>query len=289
MSFELRVEFSGLCLYLVHSDGKQVGVVMPDCRKTTADPIHDDDTVGEYHVGYVRADLANVVDGVPAGDERDGPKYELIHRFDRQVLDFGLDVGGDITMTTSPDVPSFDGFAPDLDPLPGLFSPTPPKTLLMRTVLRGGSLTGNSEGKGWKFARLLNPKAPQYSGDFASYVRWHRWVDAEHLTLRVTDFAGAVRTELKLRPVETADGKKVVSLKVANLCANNPLEWEGLNLRAVTGDDVDFKWLYRLLSPKAQSYPDVLLGAPLPIPQRLVKGDATGAQDCMGGMKALDF
>src|SRR4051812_37492518 len=59
MSFTLEVEFSGLCLFVLHPDEPRVAVLMPDARKSTANPVHVDGTRGIPHVGYTRFDLAN--------------------------------------------------------------------------------------------------------------------------------------------------------------------------------------------------------------------------------------
>jgi hypothetical protein len=96
MSFTLEVDFSGLCMYVVNPDTGKVTVLMPDCRMRThtADVFHADGQRAVHHVGYVRINLADL--GVPltltppavTSDAAGEPRYELVHRFDRQVLHF---------------------------------------------------------------------------------------------------------------------------------------------------------------------------------------------------------
>ncbi|MBW3629546.1 MAG: hypothetical protein KY464_09630, partial [Gemmatimonadetes bacterium] len=102
MSFELRVKFSGLCLFLVHSDTKRVAVVMPDCRRNGPNPPdqHLDGEPAEPHVGYLRFDLANLSTAA-AGVERQGLEQAagLGRNADRalvEVVGAGRDRGGRI-------------------------------------------------------------------------------------------------------------------------------------------------------------------------------------------------
>jgi hypothetical protein len=282
MTFDLRVEFSGLCLYLMHPDGDQVGIVMPDARKRTADPRHADGTDGVFHVGYVRFDLANFDADLPPGDIDNGPRYEVVHRFDREALDFDFP-DEQSSMSAELEFPDFKEFAPVLRPLPGLFSEDPPKVLLMRTVLRGGHLSGLSEGESWRFSTELNPSAPAYGGQFASFSTWTRRVDGDGLTIRLRRFGDATPTEIPLRPARSENGDAVIALKIANLCAENPLEWPDLPFRGVVGDDVDFKWLYRLLEPPGTTYAKLLRGDQFPVPERRGRQPFGAFQDCMGG------
>ena len=300
MPFDLQVEFAGLCLYVVNPDNRRVAVLMPDARRRPGhDPAHHfDDKPAVPHVGYIRFNLANLAiyaPPVPAGVDRmhrEGPEYELLHRFDRQILDFDgafqpEGVEGEL------EVPSFDAFAPDLELVPGLFTARPPDVLLMRTVLEGGRLSGSlMPREQWIFPTHLHPEGKGHGGTFASSATWTRRVEAESVTLRITDFAGVVQASFPLRPA-TPGG--TVSVKVANLCADNPLEWEELNIRKVIGPDLDFKWLYRLFEPAGTTF-DALLKVegveefkkelPVPIPISLL---SSGSDDCMPGQKTGTF
>lgn len=291
MAFTVEVELSGLCLYVINPDRQKVAVLMPDCRKRThaEAPFHLDETPAEFHVGYVRIDAAsaglNVTAPGTTTDRADEPRYELLHRFDRQILQF---VGTPTAGSPSVDLkfPEFPLFAPNLDLLPGLFTTTPPESLLMRTVLEGGTFSSASTKETWRFDTQFNPSAPQYFGQFASFATWTRRYEGNTLTLRVTDFAGATEAEFVFSPVPP---DATLHVKIANLCANNPLEWSDLNMRLVTEADRDFKWLYQLFRPISGTYPQLLLNAFLPIPERKDLSRETGAADCMGATIVRPF
>lgn len=294
--FELQVTFTGLCLYLVHTSGKQIAVLQPDCRKVLGNsPVHVDGTIGVPHIGYVTFDAAHL--DLPIGALAGG---EFIHRFgNRQVLDLGLPATTD-SVRGKLRLPEFEQianekdsagtFIPLLEPEPRLFSTNsaadkaPPLSLLMRTVLEGGELTTDKEER-WRFSKLLSRDRPvRYMELFRSTVTWKRSIADSKLAMSVYDFTGDNRVDYPLKPL---DG--VISLKVANLCAENPLEWDHLEQRSVTGDDLDFKWLYRLVRPtQARSYEELLLGCPLPVPQRPDEG-TSGVEDCFGASLSVQL
>jgi hypothetical protein len=285
MAFELRVSFTGLCLYLVHPDGTKAAVLLPDARKTTADPAHADGTMGEFHAAYLRFDLAHLDARFPAGSEDEVPRYEVVRRLDRQVLDFGVPDGAGQTVDLP--LPDFGTFAPTLRPISGLFSSNPPQELLSRMVLNGGELSALPEDA-WTLPATLNPGGQPYNGEFASLVTWTRQVEGDGLTLTLAGFDGADAVQIPLTPVTTDSGARVIALKVANLCDKNVLEWPELGTRRVDQDDVDFKWLYRLLQPEEGSYGDRLEGSSLPIPH-LQPTQGFGVEDCMGGKIEVVF
>lgn len=288
MPFDLEIEFSGLCLYVVHPDGNQVAVLMPDARwRTNADPFHADATPAVPHVGYLQANAADMGINLPSGEDGGGPRYELIHRFDRQAVDF------DGAFSTAPltnglKFPVFDQFAPGLELIPGLFDSAPPPQLLMRLVLTGGTFESSLEEPVWEFSDLLNPGATNgYGGQFASFAVWKRQVPGEQLNLRIMDFAGNVQATLPLAP-STPGGK--VRLKMSNLCSENPLEWDDLPIREVTGPDNDFRWLYRLLQPAGGGEFEMISATShYPIPLPAGTWGEVGADDCMGGTKTSTF
>src|SRR5262245_22049973 len=141
-SFTLEVVFTGLCMHLRHPDLKnpRVGVVLPDARlrKVKLRGRAEEDEVvaadGEVlvpHVGYLRYNLADTGVKVPSSHpgDKDAPDFEVIHRFDREELVFG--VGPD----TPPgeivtQLPELERFAPTAKPINGLFSDTPPAEVL---------------------------------------------------------------------------------------------------------------------------------------------------------------
>jgi hypothetical protein len=317
MSFNLEIEFSGLCLYVVHPEQQRVAVLLPDARRTEGNdpPRQVDGEEGVPHVGYLRFNLANLITGLPAGveeqDFREGPEYEVIHRFDRQVLELtGL---GQEPMTVSLDVPNFARFASDMQLAQGLFSANPPPTLLMRTILVGGTLAGGKHTEKWHMAPLsakleassppahVDAVSPQESppenhagspppdpladDQFASGAMWTRKVEADEVGVRISTFEGGVHAAFTLRPVAGAGS---VRLKIANLCAENPLEWAEMNLRKVEGDDIDFKWLYSLIEvPKVITAVTGL--ADLPVPRRGPGGLVGHLDDCMPARITASF
>lgn len=296
MSFTLEVDFSGLCLYVVDPDTGQVAVLMPDCRKRThgASPFHADEDRAKLHVGYVRINLADL--GVPltppasTSDPAEEPRYELVHRFDRQRLQFVGEAAPEAVTRTGMDIPDFGRFAPGVELIDGLFSDSPPDILLMRSVLNGGTLEARTLADtppAWTFSRLLNPDGEPYGGTFASFATWKREFQGNTLKLRITDFAGNPEAEFTLGPVPEGG---TLHLDVANLCEENPLEWSDLKTRKVLGDDKDFKWLYRLLKPRTGTFKDIVSPAdPFPIPARPAVAGETGDDDCMGGTMTARF
>jgi hypothetical protein len=202
-------------------------------------------------------------------------------------LDFGLPAAT-TAMATALEFPDFGQFAPTLQPIPGLFSATPPSALLMRTVLDGGTLEASPEGSSWGFDKELHPTGAPYGGQFASFCTWKRQVDAECLTIKLAPFDGAAPVEIELQPQSTPTGDAIM-LKIVNLCAENPLEWNDLDQRLVKGDDVDFKWLYRLLQPSGATYANLLRGGQFPVPERRGKQAFGALQDCMGGRISSAF
>lgn len=299
MPFNLEVEFSGLCLYVVSqkldSDGKpvfdgekpvieKVGVLMPDARRRMGfdPPKHLDETLAEPHVGYIRLNLANLVHVIPPGtdtDYRERPEYELLHRFNRQVLDFdGTFEAG--TMEASLQIPDLGCISKKLKRIPKLFEADPPPELLMRTVLVGGNLQSMKvPAEEWIIPRRLDRCLDKpYGGKFASWVKWTRSVVSETVEVRITGFgATEPQATFLLRP---AEGEDTVSVKIANLCAYNPLEWMEMNPRRVAGPDLDFKWFYKLVTPEVP-YAELLQDDKLPVPEPTGNSPVTGAEDCM--------
>lgn len=289
MSFEMEVEFSGLCMYLVDPENKHAAVLMPDCRKGV-DPVHADRDKGVHHVGYLRFDLANLsgVAGVPEGTPLGGPHYEVVHRFNFQQLEFP-DLPDEPVTIASLGFPQFEEFTQDLELKPGMFSTLPPKVLLMRTILKGGEVDSGRQ-KNWRLPPALKPGS-DYRDHFASKATWVCPVPGDTVTIRIAGFDGADPVEFVLKPVE---GEEVVHLKIANLCAVNPLEWQELELEELKAAkdgkdketrDRDFKWLYRLLDSTSAPLPARLGEKPdLPVPV-LEPDQGAGVQGCMGAVK----
>lgn len=303
MPFKLIVEFSGPCLYVIDTPsakgGKKfadrLGVVIPDCRLPSdgKKPNHKDEEPAEPHVGYLRIDLADVDPRFPRAEEDSNPRYELVHRFNGQVLKFiethteegeqgggtnGAGGGGQANGSSDPvnitglNVPDFEQIAPGLALQDNLFKPD--AKILARMVLQGGRINSDV-GPDWKFTRELNPQGKAHKGRFASFLTWTRNFTGSGLTIQITSLAGDPEVTLPLTVEEGA----TIRMNVANLCAMNPLDWGELEKPKTPRVDADFKWLYSL-------FKDVPTGIHLPAP-RLVKaaGGETGDNGCMGGSK----
>lgn len=288
MPFTLEVSFEGLCLYVLHPDGGRAAVIMPDARLRENDVVPrfhlGNKEKAEPHVGYVRFNLANLAE-LPALDPplpegvdrkfRDGPEYEVVHRFDHQVLHLGGIEPAAMKVDLA--VPDFRELAKDLELRPELFqAEQDDRVVLFRTVLEGGELTSvrsvkgdeqdNNERQQWEFQQPFG--APDdYVGEFDTSVVWRREVAADAVPVRITDLAGNVQAAFWLRPTQPGG---TVALKVANLCAVNPLEWEEMEARKPSTEDKDFKWLYRLFRPKdGVSWEEYLEDKELPAPKRI--------------------
>jgi len=284
-SFELRIEFSGLCLFVVDNESQQVGILMPDARRTPSMEAmqHIDGSDAVPHAGYLRFDLGDMEGAkVPRGSNTiSGPRYEAVHRFNCEELDLGLgnaESDVDASELTFPDFGEIDN---TLKLKPGMFGGSPPKELLMRTKLTGGKFTTHSGGSNWTFPDIVNRQGNLYQGQFANYATWTGKINAPSVTLTITPFGnGVAPTSLTLRPKEKGG---VVLLKVVNLCAENPLEWDALKIRTIEGEeDADFKWLYDLLDNTGSVLPAPGDQLPIPILDRS-SGAAGEEQDCTGG------
>lgn len=300
MAFILRVQFTGLCVHVQHPTRPEVAVLMPDAR--ALDPtngMHLDFEPAVPHVGFLRFDLANLVaigdrDAYgPRGWDAPGvsnPTFEVVRRVERKALDFGL--GAATRMSVENDLPDQRAFAPILSPIDGLFDTPATAALLFRTVLRGGRVESTDDPRGitWQIdGRVTGAPSGTVEGTFPSLVTWTREVDAESLTLTLADLDGSGETScIRLHPIPDPHRVPTISLKLSNLCGENPLEWPEYRTRDVV-EDRDFKWLYRLFRPTRPGGWRQLLGTihKLPIP---VRGHGiTAHDDCFGLRTSFDF
>lgn len=306
MAFKLRVEFSGPNLFLLHTaaDGNtsEVTVLMPDARRIThPDPKHLDDERAVHHVGIVRLDLADVerVDmepRFPRGEEGE-PSYELVHRFRMQELTFGDGLEPEpMTELEELALPDLDVIAPGssifgVEPREGVLGDDPPKVLLMRTTLRGGTFLTKPKTE-WELLPHMNPGGQPYRDHFVSTVAWQRDILDDHLDIAITSFdqAGTAPdqrepdTTIRLGPFPPDE---VVTLAVGNLCADNPLDWNDLPPRPVPDRDEDFKWVYYLVHTRGKPTLDIPPGK-LPFPRLVeVLDPETGDEACMGAKMTI--
>lgn len=283
MPFELRIELSGLCLFVLNKDGNKVRVLMPDARRKPSmeEMVHSDDTTAVPHAGYLRFDLGNLLPDIPPAFANGvGPRYEGVHRFDREELDLGL---GNVNFAVDSDELTFPDFKRIDDTFtvaPGMFGNAPPPQLLMRTTLTGGKFTTHSGGSNWFFPDSGSGDGGVYQGQFANYAVWRREIHQDELKLTIAPFGAGTKTpktHLALRP-----HNGVIQLKIANLCAENPLEWPELKIRTIAGEeDLDFKWLYSLLAAP-ETVPVGTTSLPVPVLDR-TSGAAGEEADCTGG------
>jgi len=312
MSFTLQVQFTGLCLYVVHEDGNSVAVVMPDGRyKAGVDAFHPDMTQAVPHVGYLRFDLANLnvannpvanlLGTMPNDSLHDnGPPLEVVHRFHGQTMRLGIP-RATTKVSVQADVPQLGEFAPMLELHPDVFSlpPVPtedkPQVVLFRTVLEGGRLeTEGTSPETWSIERrLLGGEHAPVVRAFRGDVVWTREIKGTNdMTLTLTDFDGSNPIEIPLR-AGNDEAKNYIRIKIANLCSENPLEWDEYQIHSAGIEDSDFKWIYSLFTPpQGQRWDQLLDGFLLPAP-RLARPHGQGrgypTMDCSGGMVTRAF
>jgi hypothetical protein len=293
-SFELRIEITGLCLYLEH-DRTHVTVVMPDARRVPiegsdggfANPApHADETPAAPHAGYLRFDIANLFpDGSTLGtipSAYSGPTFEGVHRFDRERVDFLIpDQPGDVGNLDSVRLPRFAEFAPAKQPRAALADLENPG-VLMFTSLQGGTWFSNTEGSWSLTGELGRPNETDTKiVNLGGIVHWSRPVSGDRLVIRLTRRGGQTR-EITLFP--TPGVNPHIELKLANLCADNPLEWDEFAMHMIRVADVDFKWLYRLLELKPTFPAERYLEHFLPHPKPFGVDRQGLIQDCFGGI-----
>lgn len=297
--FELRVYLAGICLHVFGDDHKKLTTVLPDARLPDAaalnamrDPTrkpkpHLDLTDAEPHAGYLRFDLRNVPNAGTGMLELDPPSevsYEVVHRFEREQLDLGLTNSGEKIGGTVK-VPHLEGFAPILEPDPAIFIPKPDERVLMRTELLNGYATvTDTDPVKWRIAGHLNPDGKDLVGDFGGEILWTRKLPGRKLTLRLVSFDDPAKvTEIPLEAIRDVNKTLAITLKIANLCKVNPLEWPQLSSRDAGVPDVDFKWLYRLLRMKtgSETTPFLHKPMPIPIPERVPAPNEGSLQNCL--------
>jgi hypothetical protein len=299
---QLRVEFAGLCLYLVHSNRTHVAVLLPDCRIDEAnDPRHVDGTLGAAHVGYIRFDAANInfppdpsaeFTGLPMAEpNEEGPAYEVIRRLNHETIRFVYEPTEraseklEIKRLVLPDL---DRFATTLRVRKDLFDRRPPQSLLAKTIIMGGELESQRGMARWQMPNTLAPDLKEVQVDsFAGAVVWTTELASANVWLEITKFPGSKARPVRIPLIPRDDG--VISAKVANLCDKNPLEWPELRLHNVIEEDRDFKWLYRLLEPKmGREWETLLRGSRLPVPI-MTQEQPQGDDDCTGLKHHDDF
>ena len=311
--FTLSVEFAGVCLYVIDDrrDEREVAVLMPTCLTTPNNEVkakHDDGTDGARHVPYLLMDLANFDQGLATpGLLADGPKFQVVRRLSREEIFFGLQKPwGAITLVPDPlPLPDLGVYRRDIQPKQLLLSQKPPVELNGRTILKGGKLTattiggsdnevgGLSQRAKWdEVARLSKDrnKWDKSPADWAGSIQWTREkIPGNSLSIEIRSWDKAEKDQpppLTLTPVQR-NSDRVIELKIAVLCEDNPLEWREFEAKIDKGKkDVDFKWLFRLFdaTKKGSSVGTALGGGELPYPLLNPRGArTTGSTGCTGG------
>ena len=294
MAFTLQVEFVGVCLFVLGDDGT-TAVVMPDGRIDAAS--HKDLQPLEPHVGFLRIPLEHL-HGAPALQDPGefARPFEVLYRFRRQTVHFDLP---DEPVKRALEMPYFGEFAPGLEIDQTIFAPRPAtrispeklayNSVLMRTRLSGGSLTtpdepdlcGASSISVWD--RGAQPVDLPTSGRavvtghamvgrFYSSAVWEREVAGDTLAMRVTDLDGLNPIDVTLVPRDVG-GAAVVSLRMGNLCADNPLAWSEVGNEPAPLEDADFRYLYQLFEAPSDGWLRALNGALLPAPRLVQPGE----------------
>ena len=284
MEYELQVECVGVCLNVVHPDTKRVAVLLPDARSRGP---YADDRTAEPHVGYLRYDAAFIDTAIPPGD-LDDPMTAIVHQLDGEVIDLGLTDDGNPIDTKKLFAPQLEctdeqrGAARDIELLPGLFGTRPPN-LLARCVLTNGKFHATADAATWTFSQVLRKSGEKFESKITHQVVWKRKVDnGGPLSLRLSKFDGSSSRTINLQPRPAKGGASVIRIKIANLCAGNPLEWGPFTDPTPVDVDTDFKWVYSLLRSKTAPFKDRLDGSPLPAPRRQ-RGGAS-VRNCPGAL-----
>ena len=159
---------------------------------------------------------------------------------------------------------------------------------LVRTLLKGGTFSPASKKEHWVFEDTLN-RGTEYGDHFPNVVLWERHIEAEGLTVTLSSFDGAGKSQIGLTPSDDGSGKPSIVIKIANLCSVNPLEWPELIIHEVVRADKDFKWMYRLAEQAGTRLSDLLQpDEQLPIPLQ-VGATPFSVQGCMGARKKSEY
>jgi len=283
----LSVEFAGICLYVVDRQQKAVSVLMP-IADGRVNPRHEDKTDGIRHVPYLLADLANIGQSVPAGSVGDGPQFGVVRRLSREEILFEPEERSGITLEPDPlPLPDLTVYKSVIrlkhDPIAPIGRDEQPE-LNVRTILRGGKLVATTvDGSGTGGGPPgQDPDWDKDPAAWAGSIRWTRPISGNSLTVRIRSWDTGDETPLTL--TVPPGGRKIIELKIAILCEENPLEWREFKPR-FQKEDVDFKWLFRLFEANdGGSVLKAIKREKLPYPRLKPRGPrAAGDPGCTGG------
>lgn len=283
MSFELRVEFSGLCLFAIDKKAKAVGVLMPDFGFKDGQSMQrpGESKPREAHRAYMRMDAASLGLATIGGEGKDGAPYQVVRLLHGKKI--GLHTGLAGLPKDKPVVPSLDGVdkktAVTLDPQ--WFSPSP-NGLLGRVVLRGGEFDQQRSGVQWTFPNTLKKLFKNETESYQNIVTWRATVAGAGVAISLASFDGSNAESFVLRPVLQPDGRMAVVIRFGNLCRLNPLAWSGFEIDTVK-EDHDFRWFFDVVSTPA-GWAQELQNAndtELPCPQ-VAATTLEGSRNCSG-------
>jgi hypothetical protein len=265
----IRVEFPGLCLFVVDGRSRPVTVLLPNARNES----------GELH---------------PDGFEKGAPHYAWYLETRNGVVQRKLELKGQqITLragSARPKLDTFDGIVNIGGFTSGLrLRPESelarPDVAAARVTVGGGSLSAAflSPRGDWSFDESLKP-GHGYSGErFAYRTVW---------TPRKTKLDVVMDGETYTLD---ASGRADVRVIIGNADEPDPETWDEIRPKPCVGNrvvDTDFKWYYRLFQPPG-SWEELLQGRPLPAPtldcatldrtDPLLQTRAAGAPTCFGG------
>lgn len=294
MSVTINVTFAGLAMAILHPEEDCSLAVLPDARKPA---VLDDFTVGAEHQCYIRSPLAHFAhkDGGTLiadssvvhrlGGDHVSMYLAVRRRGSEEFVPLAVESGahGPANSGNALPMPYFDEIVtPTVAPLPQIINPTAHQSTLCRMVLPSGAWRGSGIQSQWIVSSALQT-APSVSNPcartpiFGSYVGRMTWTrriedDITHVALMVHSLHGTntPAASLVFAPLPAGGEETEVNMEIANLCADDPLEWKSNPRRRLA--DVDFKWMYSLLElPQQQRFTTALMGAELPHPRKVVQ------------------
>lgn len=232
----IKITFTGLAVFAAHGD--EVLVLQPDARQNAdrdagRGMFHLDGSPAAAHVGFLTFDARHLQPSSASG--------EVVVRFDREEVKFDSMAPGPVVDALN--LPDFSRFAPVMQLNPALPGASPPKSLLTRIHLSGGEFSSTHDNSSRMVSRVLTSDSAmghqQFSRTYAREVTYTGVINAPGVKISLRSLDGGATRTYTLQPL---DGE--VTLKISNLCAQNPLEWDALPSGVSTPtDDLDFKWL----------------------------------------------
>lgn len=286
MSFKVRIVFTGLCSFILNTDGtKKVRacVVLPDGQgggdRETLRKKASDGTPLQRHRAFMRFNLRQldrITDKTSLPVDAEGLSYiegkRVAFRFQEGNVENSFKV---------------DASLPDnllgMDELAGIYADDfsdivqvtpPPDTVTSQILLHRGLLKNEydvDQLSTWVIPSTLNKKATPIQKILTHEVTLEL-LDISAVDIVAMPLVGGSPEIVKLVSAAGED----VTITISNLCSENPLRWTARDVPLK--DDVDYKWHYTLLSPTVQDdlAMNILCGLPLPVPLVPLQGAGQG-------------